>query len=435
MSDEMKILKRVGQRVAGDLGDGPSAARCEAQKRAWLSHVGSSRERTGPSPVMIFAALSAAAGVAILIVLGTMVAGQPEEKPMAFWVGQVEEQGSAGKWVHAEQGSEVPIRFDNGSRMALEAQSAARVVESTQDKVDVNLSSGKLNADIKGNGRTSWIVNAGPYKVSVLGTEFDVDWNNTTSTLGVSVTRGKVLVQGGHLNEHGIRLVAGKRLIANGLDGSVALESIGAGAQELASKGPEEEAVESIPQALEEEDDSLTETETPSVKVVGAGVGRVAIEDEKDAAWIRLCDERDYKGAVSAAEEVGIDKLVGSLERDDLWKLASAARYAHRPAVSTRVYVAVRERFPGTPRAATSAFMLGRMALDEKASPEEARKWFSVYLDEAPSGPLAEEALGRLMDACDKSGREEEAERRARAYLSRYQDGLFAKLAKSILQE
>jgi hypothetical protein len=93
----------------------------------------------------------------------------------------------------------------------------------------------------------------------------------------------------------------------------------------------------------------------------------------------------------------------------------------------------VRARFSWTPRAATAAFLLGRGEIDDGGSPEVARGWFETYLREANDGPLAEESLGRLMEACDKSGAQEDARRYAERYLSRYQDGLFAVLAKSIL--
>jgi len=435
MSDEMKILERVGERVAGDLGDGPSADRREAQKRAFVSLAASGASRRGHRPILVFVGVAAAASVAALLVVGALFGVEPEEKPMPFWVGEGEEIGSAGKWVHARPGDEVPIRFDNGSRMELEEQSAARVVESTQEKVDVNLSTGKLKADIKGNGKTEWAVNAGPYKVSVLGTEFRVDWNASTSTLEVAVTRGKVLVQGGNLSEYGIKLEAGKRLVANGLDGSVAVEAIrDRELQVVAGAGAVEEVAEE-PSASTTPRDGAAVVAGPVAQGRSA-VGRKAASSEKGTpSWLDLAEERDYAGAVSAAEEEGIDALVEGLPRDDLWKLANAARYARRPMVSSKAYTAVRDRFPGTGKAATAAFMLGRMAIDDKASPEAARKWFSIYLDEAPGGPLAEEALGRLMDACDKSGRGEEAKRKARVYLSRYQDGIFAKLAESILQQ
>jgi hypothetical protein len=157
-------------------------------------------------------------------------------------------------------------------------------------------------------------------------------------------------------------------------------------------------------------------------------------DDLPEDRWKALCLARDYGGAVSAAEEQGIDGLVATLEREDLWRLGNAARYARRPAISEKIYLAVRSRFAGSGRAATAAFMLGRIQLDERGDPDGARGWFERYLEEAPSGPLAEEALGRLIDACDKAGHGEEAAARAREYLSRHQDGPFAKLAESVLQ-
>jgi TolA-binding protein len=146
-----------------------------------------------------------------------------------------------------------------------------------------------------------------------------------------------------------------------------------------------------------------------------------------------LYAKRDYAAAVAAAEAEGIDALLGRLATEDLWDLANASRFAHRSDVARRSLLAFRARFSGTSRAATAAFLLGRNELDEGGSAGIARGWFETYLREASAGPFAEESLGRLMEACDKAGSVEDARRYAERYLSRYQDGQFALLAKSIL--
>jgi hypothetical protein len=146
-----------------------------------------------------------------------------------------------------------------------------------------------------------------------------------------------------------------------------------------------------------------------------------------------LYAKRDYAAAIAAAESEGIDALLGRLGIEDLWDLANASRFAHRSDVARRSLLAVRARFSGAPRSSTAAFLLGRGELDDGGSPEIARGWFETYLREAGNGPLAEESLGRLIEACDKAGSEEDARRYAERYLSRYQDGLFAVFAKSIL--
>ncbi len=441
MPDDMKNLERMGERVAQELGDGPSELRREAQKRALLSLVAVSR------PVgdgRILPNLMIAAAVLLVFALGAMLL-YGRETPLKFWVGEQETAGSEGSWVKASADGVVPIRFDNGSRFELDARTAVRVVASNMENVKVDLSKGLLHADIKRNGKTNWIISAGPYQVTVLGTAFSVDWDSDSSVLGVSVNRGKVLVRGGHLSEHGIRVQAGKRLVADGEKGSVAMESISgdsdkADDEELASAADtgspqdrpgmtdegvvEPEADRSIPPSAREGSHVAARKSASTVTPAG-----------ESPSWKDLSDAREFAAAVAAARRQGLDELLTNLDANDLWALANAARYARDATVSARALMAVRERFAGSQRAFTAAFMLGRLKLDLEGNPTAATAWFETYLTEKPSGPLAEEALGRLIDACDKAGRKTEAARNAEIYLSRYDGGLFTKLARSILRK
>jgi hypothetical protein len=441
MPDDMKNLERMGERVALELGDGPSESRREAQKRALLSLVAAS----GPAgDGRILPNLMIAAAVLLVFALGAMLL-YGRETPLKFWVGEQETAGSEGSWVKASADGVVPIRFDNGSRFQLEARTAVRVVASNMETVKLDLSKGLLHADIKRNGETSWIISAGPYQVTVLGTVFSVDWDSDSSLLGVSVNSGKVLVRGGHLSEHGIRVQAGKRLVADGDRGSVAMESISGDSDtaddgELASAAdtgsPQDrpgmtdedvaalEADRSIPPPARE--GSHVATKKPANTDTPAGDSR---------SWKDLSDAREFAAAVAAARRQGLDELLTTLDANDLWALSNAARYARDATVSARALLAVRERFAGSQRAFMAAFMLGRLKLDLEGNPTAATAWFETYLTEKPSGPLAEEALGRLIDACDKAGRKTEAARNAEIYLSRYDGGLFTKLARSILRK
>ena len=441
MPDNMKNLERMGERVALELGDGPSELRREAQKRALLSLVAASRpEGEG----RILPNLMVAAAVLLVVALGAMLL-YGQETPLKFWVGEQETVGSEGSWVKASADGVVPIRFDNGSRFELDTRTAVRVLASNMETVKVDLSKGLLHADIKKNGETNWIISAGPYQVTVLGTAFSVDWDSDSSILGVSVDRGKVLVRGGHLSEHGISVQAGKRLVADGDKGSVAMESIlgdsdTADDQELASATDT-----GSPQARQEMTDegvAALEVDRSIPTPVKEG-SRIAVKKSSSTvtpagdspSWKDLSDAREFAAAVAAARRQGLDELLTTLDANDLWALANAARYARDATVSERALLAVRERFAGSQRAFTAAFMLGRLKLDLEGNPTAATAWFETYLTEKPSGPLAEEALGRLIDACDKAGRKTEAARNAEIYLSRYDGGLFTKLARSILRK
>jgi len=431
MTDDTGKLERIGERIAEALGAGPSDDRKAVQRRAFLAAaMGTNATRRGERP-WVMPGLVAAAAVA-LVAIGVAALLTRDAAPLQFWVGEQQVAGTEGSWVQSDRGQAVPIRFRDGSRLDLGGDTALRIVSANTEHVAVEMSRGALSADIKRNGETAWEVNAGPYQITVLGTAFTVDWSGERSHLVVSVSRGVVHVRGGHLSEYGIRLAAGKRLVAGDTSARVAVESI----DEIA---PVEQAPASGGIEL-----------GSAISGAGAELGAVAGKAAEDPAakraaqaargrepaaesWKSLYARRDYAAAIVAAESEGIDALLGRLDIEDLWDLANASRFAHRSDVARRSLLAVRARFSRAPRSSTAAFLLGRGELDDGGSPEIARGWFETYLREAGNGPLAEESLGRLIEACDKAGSEEDARRYAERYLSRYQDGLFAVFAKSIL--
>jgi ferric-dicitrate binding protein FerR (iron transport regulator) len=228
MTDDIRTMERVGERVAEELGQGPSGERKAVQRRAFLAaaqRIGASRRIGQP---WLVPSLVAAAAMALLVIGGAAFLMQGAA-PLQFWVGEQRIAGTEGSWVQSDGAQNVPVRFRNGSRFDLGGDTAVRIVSANTEHVAVEMSRGALSADIKRSGETTWEVNAGPYQVTVLGTAFRIDWNTERSRLAVSVSRGVVHVRGGHLSEYGIRLAAGKRLVAGGRDNKVAVEAIGEG--------------------------------------------------------------------------------------------------------------------------------------------------------------------------------------------------------------
>ena len=94
--------------------------------------------------------------------------------------------------------------------------------------------------------------------------------------------------------------------------------------------------------------------------------------------------------------------------------------------------LALRSRFPNDPLSAVAAFHLGRSALDS-GQVSEGVVWLQTSLQERPGGPLAREAMGRLLETLQRSGRREEAHALAEQYLLRFPVGPHAPLARSIV--
>jgi hypothetical protein len=130
---------------------------------------------------------------------------------------------------------------------------------------------------------------------------------------------------------------------------------------------------------------------------------------------------------MDAAEAAGFSAEVARASASELLALSDTARFAGRPARAKEALLAMRRRFGAR---GSSAFLLGKISADQLRSPGEAATWFEIYLQEEPGGPLAEQALGRLLEIRkrDTGAARLVAER----YLARYPNGAYAALARSL---
>lgn len=81
------------------------------------------------------------------------------------------------------------------------------------------------------------------------------------------------------------------------------------------------------------------------------------------------------------------------------------------------------ERFPHDARAPLAAFTLGRVLLDELGWPKDAALAFARARGLDPSGPLAEDALAREVEAWARAGDADKARLGADRYLETYPNG------------
>jgi outer membrane protein assembly factor BamD (BamD/ComL family) len=82
-----------------------------------------------------------------------------------------------------------------------------------------------------------------------------------------------------------------------------------------------------------------------------------------------------------------------------------------------------------------SAFTLGRIEYDDHRNYRDAARWFQSYLREEPSGGLAREASGRLIEAQKAAGDIAAARESAGAYLAKYPAGPHTGLAHAVLNQ
>ncbi len=88
-----------------------------------------------------------------------------------------------------------------------------------------------------------------------------------------------------------------------------------------------------------------------------------------------------------------------------------------------RAFLSIRQRFPGRPGAALSAFYLARLAEDQDQNLDEAARWLRTFLGESPSGDLAASARAKLLGLLIRKGDRAGARTAAADYLEHHPSG------------
>ncbi len=387
------------------------------------------------------AAWVSAAAAACILALGGALYARWASASIAYQIGDGVDAASSAEWVQNTKPAVLPIRFDNGSLFLLDEGSTAKVVESDRRLVRIDLRSGAVSANVQGNGRTEWVVAAGPYRVKVLGTAFKVTWQDGRR-LRVSVTRGRVSVQGNGVGDGGVVLAAGQTLLSSDQNTRI-FKTADAPSEAERDDRPETASPtlrlhESPPR---DADDATAEHNLlPGKRPAGeASRGATAASAQADTEGVGktkdTLDATDWAAAARSMTRAEFRTAADTADQGELWHLGDAARRARRFEEAGLLFVAIRERFPDTERAAVSAFLLGKTALDANGDAKTAVRWLRVYLDEAPAGDLAEEALGRLMEAYRSLGRRGEATAVAHDYLKQFPKGTYKGEATRLLEE
>ena len=454
MNPETNELETLARAVAREMGDGCADERLLRHRRAWLTEVGKPSRSAWVVTGTSFAAVAALG----LILVGVWLAFAGTRGRLPFEVGPLGAAGGEGQWLAASAGQALPLRFSDGSELALGGPARARVVESTERSVLLVLQEGRLEASIRHSQTRGWTVQAGPYRIRDLGTRFALRWDSASSVLEVFVSEGEVQVAGPWLGAKGIVVSANERLSIDGLgrpSRAVLTEPVGAREGEGRSPAlaprpepdpPAEERPASAPSKMHRNGHKRrgaaaepSAPEPPPGEPEGSarpqarrtplpGLGSLPGECRA------LFEQGRYAEVLAFAHKAGFAHWLQDLDFPDLWRLGEAARYAKQSKEAQQVLQVVRQRFSTSWRARVAAFLLGRLAMEQGADPATAVGWFRTYLKEEPDGSLAQEALGRLISAEDRLGHKAEAQATARAYLQRYPNGLFAALARSVLE-
>lgn len=382
----MDPLEQLGREVRRSLGEGPGPERRRRQRRAVARLTTSSQEhvslRMWMVPLLAFAGALAALWFA---------RPAPAPAPLAAHVG--DRPFAAGAWLSAGA-DPLTLELAGPAQVVFTPQTAARLVRADDSEVALSLERGQLELAVTPDPQRRWSVAAGPFTVEVTGTIFTVEWQPQARTLAVAVHEGQVRVRGGPLPPEGNTVGAAQR--------------------------------------FEIHDAAPTTTHEPELapEPVASPTSRASREEP---AWRRLAVAGDHAGALAAVERAGLAAVLTRADAEDLDRLAHSARIAGRSEIARAALQTLRRRFPRDARARTAAFLLGRVALEQDRDPGAAAEWFERYVQEQPSGPLVEEARGRILEVRREQGDPGRVQAAARAYLEHHPDGSRARLARALL--
>jgi TolA-binding protein len=401
----MNVLRELGRSIADEQDRRPDyvdpariAARLRVSSFARRPRSGAARWAAG-----IAAALVAAAFAFFLV---TKFA----HAPLEYRVEGTSHPGRESTWISATD-DPLPIGFSDGSRVVLGQGARARVTRLERTGAELAVEQGPVGLAIVPRKGNHWRVDLGPFVVEVTGTRFDVDWNPLTERFKLVMHEGTVVVSGCSIGSRSF--AAGETLAVSCRDRQYYVES-GEDAQRA------------------DRDSGATPSVAPEPTEPDAPAPRAATDSRTDTKWRALAEAGRYREALAAAEAAGFESECQRASASDLLSLAGAARLAGDAPRARQAYTLLRKRFASEPVAAVAAFNLARVAFDLVSDYGEAARWFRTYLREQPSGSLAPEAHGRLLEALQRSGDLPAARAAAKEYLTRYPTGPHAEFAKRL---
>jgi transmembrane sensor len=418
----MTALEKLGKDVAAALR--PPGERAPRQLAALLA-VDWHRRRRVTRSLRIVPALALIAAIASFWVNGRGPKTGADDATLELGGDAALEEG---RWL---QVTEQPLKlaFADRTELRLERGSIARFTPGSRSEARLTLEGGELHARVATSATTgrSWSFNAGPFRVLVIGTELHVSWSAEKTLLSIHVAHGRVQVWGGPLEPNGLLLGSGDRLQVRQSHIEVyrGAESV----KELTAALPPA-AVPSSNSTAKASSEPQLKGEMPRGEAVPAPTAKPATSAR---SWQELAEKGEYRQALTSAEGAGFEGLIERLDATDLALLADAARLGGKAARARQALLTLRRRFPGVEAARVGAFRLGRLALSER-SYAEAATWFETYLKTAPSGTLAAEAAGRLIEARARAGNRSGAEAAARDYLRRFPGGPYDSVARALLR-
>jgi len=327
-----------------------------------------------------------------------------------------------GGYVSELGGHGVRLDFSENSRFDLTPGTRGRLRAITPAGVHFIVDHGTASFRITPNPQRRWSVEAGPFVVSVRGTDFTVTWEPTSETLDVQLRQGRIAVSGPVVGEE-LVLRPGQRLSVNLPKRETVISEAGL-PQSPAPTPPPTPAPSDAPAGSPPQAPGSAPLTPP----------REPPASKPRLTWREAVAKGDWDLILADAEQEGVETSLRMRSNEDLFALADAARYRHRPDLARSTLLAERERFPNSGRALDAMFLLGRVEEMRTGGKAAALRWYDGYLTRAPAGTYAAEALGRKLILVKELEGLGSARRIASEYLTRFPSGSYAEAARTLQQ-
>jgi transmembrane sensor len=273
------------------------------------------------------------------------------------------------------------ITLAEGSRVDLGPSTRARLTRARPKAIRIDLERGSVDIEATHVEGRTFVVGAGGYEVRVVGTHFSVR-RDPGDQIVVRVDRGAVVVA------------------AVGSAGGET-RRLGAGEQWSAPDGAPARASAAVAEPA------------PSLTAMGEPVPPPGAE----------------RMPPPAATVEKAPQAPGAAHRDEtakeLFDDAQRARADGRPLDAARAFDRLRRTYPQDPRAALSAFELGRLRLDALGDPRGAEEALRDAIALGPSSPFREDAESRRVEALWRMGDASGCASARAAYLARWPHGTY----------
>jgi TolA-binding protein len=334
--------------------------------------------------------------------------------------GYLRESGPAG----------IRLFFNEGSKFELSPGTRARIRALDAEGARVAVEHGKVAFQVAPAGHRRWLVEVGPFVVTVTGTVFTVSWDVSNERFELSLRQGRVLVSG-PVSGGDIALRAGQRLRVNLPKAETMITEDGQSeaVDPMASApGP---ALAPVPAPVTLPALAPSGDKGKTAKVAGPVVTR---KIEGPRRWTDELARGHWDSILQDVQRLGVESTLETAPMEDLFALANAARYRRQTDLARSALLAEQRRFPDSPRSLDALYLLGRVEEARTGGGARALTWYDKYLSRAPKGVYAAEALGRKLTLTSESGKAQEARPLAEEYLRRFPRGSYAGSARALLR-